>query len=287
MARKRLGKGLDALLGASGGAQEILELNIEELKPGRHQPRERMEEAGLAELAASIKETGVLQPIVARRDGETGGYEIVMGERRWRAAKLAGLKALPVLVREVADRDALILALAENLQREDLNPIEKARAFRELVDSLGITQTRAAQRLGVSRVALSNTLRLLELPSEVKEMVASHKLSAGHARALLMLKSPARIRSLASRVISEGLSVRQVEELASGRSRRKTSKSRRSVKAPQILALERDLSELFGTKVSIEKGKKGGKLAIEFYSPDDFERILAVLRKGARGRTRT
>jgi ParB family chromosome partitioning protein len=284
MARKRLGKGLDALLGVSSGAQEVVELKLEELRPGRHQPRERMEDGRLRELAASLKETGVLQPVIARRDSEDGGYEIVMGERRWRAAKLAGLKTLPVVVREVADRDVLVLALAENLQREDLNPIEKARAFKTLIDSLGVTQTQAAQRLGMGRAALSNTLRLLELPSQVKGMVAAGKITAGHARALLMVKEPARIRSLAKRIVAEGLSVRQVEEIASGRSRgKKGAKPGRRAKAPQIIAVERELSELLGTKVRVEKGAKGGRLVVNFYSADDFEQIVSVLRKGAGG----
>jgi ParB family chromosome partitioning protein len=282
MARKRLGKGLDALLGVPDGAQEVTELKLGELRPGSHQPREGMEDARLRELAASIKETGVLQPIIARR-GAKGGYEIVVGERRWRAARLAGLKSIPVVLRDVTDSDALAMALVENLQREDLNPIEKARAFRRLIDSLELNQTQAAKRLGVGRAALSNTLRLLELPSQVKEMVASGRLTAGHARALLMAKDPARIRSLAGRIIAEGLSVRQAEQLAGGRPRgARPVRSRRPAKPAQIVALEQELSRLLGTRVKVESGTKGGRLVLEFYSPDDFESLVAVLRKGAR-----
>jgi ParB family chromosome partitioning protein len=239
----------------------------------------------LKELAASIRETGVLQPVVARRGAS--GYEIVMGERRWRAARLAGLKTVPVLVREVADRDALAMALVENVQRRDLNPIEKARAFKKLMEALSLTQAQAAQRLGMSRVAVSNTLRLLELPAQVKDLVAAGKLSAGHARALLMAKSPGRMRSLAAKIIAEGLSVRQAEQLAGGRLHgKKAPKARRSPKAAQIVAVERELSEKLGTRVRIEKGARGGRLVIEFYSADDFERLVSVLKKGTRGARR-
>jgi ParB family chromosome partitioning protein len=282
MTPKRLGKGLDALLGAPAGAAEVTQVALDELAPGSHQPRETWAQQGIQELAASIKETGVLQPIIARK-GKSGGYEIVMGERRWRAAKLAGLKTVPVVVREVADRDALVMALVENLQRSDLNPIEKARAFRRLMDSLSLNQTRAAARLGIGRVALSNTLRLLELPAQVKDMVSSGKLSAGHARALLMVKDPARCRSLAARAIEEGLSVRHVEQIAGGRKRKKgRGKAQSPSKAPQILALERELSELLGTRVRVQRSEKGGRLSIDFYTADDFEHLVALLRKGAR-----
>ncbi len=282
MTPKRLGKGLDALLGAPAGASEIAQLPLGELVPGSHQPREKGAPQGIQELAASIRETGVLQPIIARR-GKAGGYEIVMGERRWRAAKLAGLKTVPVVVREIADKDALVMALVENLQRRDLNPIEKARAFRKLTDTLSLTQTRAAARLGIGRVALSNTLRLLELPAQVKDMVSSGKLSAGHARALLMVKDAARCRSLAGRIVAEGLSVRQAELLAGGR-RRKAGPARtgRPAKAPQIVALERELSELLGARVRVQRSEKGGRVAIDFYTADDFEQLVALLRRGAR-----
>ena len=281
MARRRLGKGLDALISARSGAQEMVELPLDELHPSAHQPRQEISPQRLSELAASIKETGVLQPVIARMTPE--GYEIVAGERRWRAARMAGLSRIPVVLRDVSEQEALTMALVENLQREDLNPIEKARAFKNLLATLGLTQTKAAGRLGISRVALSNTLRLLELPARVKELLARGKLTAGHARALLMLKDPARAEALAGRIIEQGLSVRQVEEIASGRPRRaKTSRRARAPKGPQIVAIEQELSQITGTKVRIERGPKGGKLVIEFYSPDDFEEILALIRKGAK-----
>jgi ParB family chromosome partitioning protein len=283
MAHKRLGRGLDALIGAPGAAQEMAELALEELHPGKHQPRRSMDQKGLQDLAASMKEAGVLQPVVARRD-QKGGYELVMGERRWRAASLAGLKTIPAVVREVDDREALVMALVENLQREDLNPVEKARAFKSLLETLGLTQAQAAGRLGVSRVALTNTLRLLELPAKVKEMLSAGRITAGHARALLSAGTPARMVSLAGRVVAEGLSVRQVEELASGRTRgKKAGRRAGAAKAPEILAVEAELSELLGTRVRVERGARGGKLVLEFYGADDFEVILSVLRAGAKG----
>jgi ParB family chromosome partitioning protein len=280
MAQKRLGKGLDALLGEPGGAQEVVELDLDKLRPGKHQPRESMPDAGLKELAASIKETGVLQPVIVRKRGRS--YEIVMGERRWRAAGLAGLRTVPVVVREVDDRDALAMALAENLQREDLNPVEKARAFKRLIDTLGLTQAQAAQRLGLSRTAVSNTLRLLELPARVKEMVASGGLTAGHARALLSVKDSRKMLSLARRIVSDGLSVRQAEQLAGGRLRgRKSTRKSRVRKAPELVALERELSELLGTRVRIAGGAGAGRLVVDFYTPEEFEAIVEVMRKGA------
>lgn len=280
MAPKRLGRGLDALLGTPDGGQEVVELAVGELRPGPHQPREEVDKEDFQQLAASIRETGVLQPVVARKRPD--GYEIVMGERRWRAAQVAGLKTVPVLVRDVDDRDALVMALVENVQRKDLNPIEKARAFKKLIETLSLTQLQAAQRLGVSRVAVSNTLRLLELPAKVKQMVASGKLSAGHARALLAVKDGARVLSLARRIADEGLSVRQTEEMAGG-GRRKPDrrKPRRSAKAPQIVALEGELSKLLGTKVRIESGPKGGRVVLEFYEVDDFEQLVELLKRGA------
>jgi len=280
MAQKRLGKGLDALLGEPGGGREVMELEVEKLAPGAHQPRESMPEAGLQDLAASIRETGVLQPVIVRERGQ--GYEIVMGERRWRAAKLAGLATVPAVVRDVTDDDALAMALAENLQREDLNPVEKARAFKNLIDTAGLTQVQAAKRLGLSRVTVSNTMRLLELPARVKELVASGKLSAGHARALLMAKDSRRMLTLAKRIISEGLSVRQAEDMAGGRLRGRGASRRSHVrKAPELVALEKELSELLGTRVKITRGAGSGRLVIEFYSADEFEDVVEVLRRGA------
>ena len=284
MAQKRLGKGLDALLGEPGGVQEVVELDLDKLRPGKHQPRERMPDAGLQELAASIKETGVLQPVIVRKQGR--GYEIVMGERRWRAAGLAGLRTVPAVVREIDDADALAMALAENLQREDLNPVEKARAFKQLIDTLGLTQAQAAGRLGLSRTAVSNTLRLLELPAKVKDMVASGRLTAGHARALLAVKDSRRIHSLAKQIISKGLSVRQAEEIAGGRRGRKKPRRSRVRKAPELVALEQELSELLGTRVRIAGAGGAGRLVIDFYSADEFEAVVAVMRRGAGGSRR-
>lgn len=280
MARRRLGRGLDALIGGRDQVQEVVELPLDELHPGAHQPREKIARESLSELAASIKETGVLQPVIARRDKK--GYEIIVGERRWRAARTAGLATIPVVVRDVSDQDALGMALVENLQREDLNPVEKARAFRKFLETFGLTQTQAGARLGISRVALSNTLRLLELPAQVKQLIIQGKLTAGHGRALLMVKSPARVKALAKRVVQQGLSVRQVEQIARGRRAGAGPPKRvHPAKAPQILAIEQELSQAMGTKVRVQRGPRGGRLVIEFYSPEDFEQILALIRRGA------
>jgi len=280
MAPKRLGKGLDALLGPGDGPGEVMEVNVGNLSPGKHQPREAFKDEDIGELAASIKETGILQPVVVRAAGGDA-YEIVMGERRWRAAKAAGLKTIPAIVREITDKDALVMALVENIQRKDLNAIEKARAFKRLIETLSLNQTQASKRLGVSRVAVSNTLRLLELPSHVKDMVIAGKLSAGHARALLMVKDARKLLSLANKITAEGLSVRQVEQMLSPRRREKKRKIGRKSKPSHILAIEKELSQLVGTRVKVEGGTSGGKFIIEFYGSDDYENIVAMLRGGA------
>jgi ParB family chromosome partitioning protein len=282
--RKSLGRGLDALLSlgspeaASAEALDLRELPIDLLARGRYQPRVDFREESLAELAESIRAQGILQPIVVRPLPTSGGetrYEIVAGERRWRAAQLAGLDTVPALIRDVPDEAAVAIALIENIQRENLNPLEEAEALKRLVEEFGMTHEQAAEGVGRSRVAVSNLLRLLELPDAVREMLARRELDMGHARALLAIGSPQMLIEVARRAVKDGWSVRETERAASrvaaggGRSRAKP----RTVD-PNILRLETELGEKLGAAVAIEHGAKGGRIVIRYHSVDELEGIL-------------
>lgn len=277
---KGLGRGLDALLGggASKTNETLRELNVSQLKPGKYQPRSRMDEASLAELAASIKSQGVMQPILVR-ELPNSSYEIIAGERRWRAAQLAGLKQVPVLVRVVPDNAALAMALIENIQRENLNPLEEAVGIQRLIDEFQMTHQEAAEAVGRSRSAASNLLRLLKLPVEVQGMLMENKLDMGHARALLSLE-PAQQILLGNKIAMEGLSVREAEALV-----QKQAPSPASATAEKHKAVDRDTARLqeevgekIGARVEIRAGKKGrGKLIIEYGSNDHLEELLARL----------
>jgi len=282
--KSRLGRGLDALLGDTGSVLEesgkggIQELPVELLQRGRFQPRGRMDEEALEELASSIRKQGVLQPVVVRKL-DSGDYEIIAGERRWRAAQLAGLERVPVVVRDLSDEDAMVIGLIENLQREDLNPVEEARGMQRLIDEFSMTHQQVADSVGRSRVAVSNLLRLLSLEQEVMTMLEEGLLDMGHARALLSLEAAQ--QGKAARQISEaGMSVRQAEQLVrrlqdGGGSARKVKKE----KDPDIRHLEESLSERLATHVEIRLGSKGrGKLVIDFHSNDVLEGILARIR---------
>src|SRR5687768_9442334 len=211
MARQPLGRGLSALLGDDKTSDHVVELGIEQIEPNSEQPRTRFEDAALDELAASIKANGIVQPVVVRRKG--AGYQIVAGERRWRAAKRAGLQRIPVVVRDVPDEKLLELALIENIQREELNPIEEAKAYRKLIDSIGLTQEAIAERVGRERSLIATALRLLKLPDELQALIEEGKLSAGHGRALLMSDDPAAQKAAARTITSQSLSVREAERL--------------------------------------------------------------------------
>jgi ParB family transcriptional regulator, chromosome partitioning protein len=287
--RGGLGRGLSALIPGAPEAGEapagLLQVPVNAVGPNPKQPRTRFDDETLAELAASIKEVGILQPIVVRRSGE-GVYELVAGERRLRAAKLAGLATVPVVLRDSHDSELLREALIENIHREDLNPIELAEAFRQLLEELGLKQEALADRVGVSRSHIANTIRLLALPLEVQQLLTDDKISAGHARALLALGDAEAMRSLALRVAAEDLSVRQTEEVV----RRfidtpaTTGDAVASVADaspggdPGVAEIEEILSEQLATRVSIQVGtKRGGKVVIEFGSPDDLERIVSEI----------
>ena len=285
--RKRLGKGLGALLGESaveaarrpGGEAERVE--VERIVPNRHQPRVRFDDEGIAELAASIGQMGVLQPLLVT-PLEDGRYMLVSGERRLRAARRAGLPTVPVVVREVDDRELLELALVENLQREDLDPIEEANGYRELVEAFELTQAEVAERVGRSRPAVANAIRLLELPDEVQGLVRGGALSAGHGRALLGLTDRRGIPPLARKVVRDGLNVRQVERLVKRENRPAAREARRP--GPDDLErrrIEEDLQRALGTRVRLRTDRSGkGRLEVEFFSFEDLERIVQRLKAG-------
>jgi ParB family chromosome partitioning protein len=288
---RRLGLGLDALLGA-GAAEPVaiaapqpdaparngdglVYAPLDEVRPNPHQPRTTFNDEDLDSLAASIKTSGVLQPIVTRR--REGMYEIVAGERRFRAARLAGLDRVPVIVRNVDDHAMLQMALIENLQRRDLNPLEKARAFKQLMADNAWSQEEAANAVGLGRPTVANFLRLLELPPDIQEAVAGGTLSMGHARALLSVTDAARRLVLMKRIVAEDLSVRAVEQLAAlqpeAKSRHRGDKFP-ARKDAHITDLERKLSQHLGTKVEIETGGTGGTIAIRYYSNAQFGEVM-------------
>lgn len=305
MARPALGRGLSALLGsppaappASEGAwikdasagplgpgpsagESPVRVPLTAIRPNPWQPRQEFAAETLAELAESIRAQGILQPLVVRRRGD--GYELIAGERRWRAAQMAGLTEVPVLVREVDDRTALELALVENLQRENLNPIEEAQGYAQLLEQFGFTQEEAARRVGKSRAAVANALRLLKLPAEVQAHLRAGRLSSGHAKVILGLEEEALQRRAAERVVREGLNVRQTELLvarlraqAQTEPQKRQSPARRGVD-PQVVRLEDRLRERLGTRVHLQYREGRGRLEITFFSDEELERILQIL----------
>ena len=292
---KGLGRGLDALLSGNQGEPEAprapstpQSLPLDALKPGKYQPRTRMDQASLAELAESIKSQGVIQPVLVRKLAD-GSYEIIAGERRTRAARLAGLNEVPVVLREVEDHAAAAMALIENIQREDLNPLEEAQALQRLIDEFDLTHAQAAEAVGRSRAAVSNLLRLLELPNAIRILVESKQLEMGHARALLTL-SPELASKLAADAVEHGWSVREVEhraqQFAAGRVPGGDTRTVTRNKArPQadIVSLENELSETLGTRVSIANGRGNkGRLVIHYGNLEALDGVLERLR-AARG----
>jgi ParB family transcriptional regulator, chromosome partitioning protein len=264
--------------GSVGGAY-FQELPIEAVSPNPRQPREVFDEEALDELAASIKEVGLLQPVVVREAGR-GQYELVMGERRWRASQRAELTHIPAIVRATGNDDMLRDALMENLHREQLNPLEEAAAYQQLLDDFGATHEELAKKVGRSRPHISNTLRLLQLSSAVQRRVAAGVLSAGHARALLSLDDPEAQDHLAHRIVAEGLSVRAVEEIVTMGAVRPAKPRRQAVRqasAPALDRLANRLSDAFDTRVKVELGKRKGKITVEFGSIEDLERIITTM----------
>jgi ParB family chromosome partitioning protein len=274
---KGLGRGLDALLSKdeeAAGGETLKTVKLEELQPGKFQPRTRMDQASLEELARSLKSQGVMQPILARTLGK-GRYEIIAGERRWRAAKIAGLREIPVVIREVSDSAALAMALIENIQRENLNPLEQATGIHRLINEFKMTHQEAAEAVGRSRAATSNLLRLLNLPQSVQALLYDGNIDMGHARALLALEGR-RQEELAKRVAERGLSVRETEKLVQDILNPKQKKPGKLKTSRDILRFEEELSEKFGTKVEIKPGRKGaGKLMISYVSHEHLDDLLS------------
>lgn len=277
-----LGKGLGALIPELEEAEgkKLLYCGIEEVRPNRSQPRKYFDESKLQELSETIKEKGILDPLMVRRVGE--GYELIAGERRWRAAQKAGLKEVPVIVKEVDDREALEISLIENLQREDLNPIEKAEGFKRLIEEFQVSQEKIAARVGKDRTTVTNALRLLKLPPQVKNELIENRITPGHAMAILSLESRESQRALCDLVIKKGLSVREAEALAkrwSEKPKRKATEKKKGDLESQLQSLQDTLRRHLGTKVLIQPRGKRGKIEIEYYSFEDLERVVEVILK--------
>lgn len=283
--RRGLGKGLGALIpqgddaeaGADRPAAGLLTVAIDAISPNPHQPRSRMDEAALDELAASIEEHGLIQPLIVHDDGD-GRYVLIAGERRWRAAQRAGLEQAPVVVKEASPQDMLELALIENIQRADLNPLEEAAAYRQLIEEFGLTQAQVAKRVGKSRPAVANTVRLLELPDRVQEAVVNGEISGGHARALLGLPTEEMRVNTMRTVIRKGYSVRQTEALVRKLTSAARPRSREKQRTPpEVVALESQFQQSLGTRVNIQKGSKGGRVVIHFYSDEELHAIYEAI----------
>lgn len=279
--RMALGRGLGALLPETGKEEgrTILYCGIEEVFPNRSQPRKHFDEGKLQELADSIREKGILEPLIVRRREE--GYEIIVGERRWRAAQKAGLKEIPVVVKEAEGREALEISLIENLQRENLNPLEEAEGYQRLVEEFGLSQDEVAVRVGKDRATVANTLRLLRLLPEIRQYLLQGQISAGHARAILSLDSEERQKELCGLILQKGLSVREAEAFAKQwrkRPRRAAHAEReQEVLQNQLQALQEALMRHLGTKVQILTKGNRGKVEIEYYSSEDLQRIVEAI----------
>ena len=280
--RKALGKGLGALLPTGGatasipGKRVFMQCPIEKITPNRYQPRKIFDETALAELTSSIKEKGVLQPLIVRSSGNDS-YELIAGERRWRASQRAGLQQVPVVLKEVSDRESLEIAIIENIQRADLNPVEEAEGYRRLMDEFSYTQEELAGKVGKERATISNHLRILKLPEEVKKDIADGLLSLGHAKALLGLEKRGEIIEAKKAVIKKGLSVREAEALVK-RARQGSQKKKAATEIDNDLAdLEERLKRHFGTKVRIARSGKKGKVEINFYSDEELDSLIEII----------
>lgn len=280
--KRGLGKGLEALISSTNALDEVknsvLEVRINEVEPNSQQPRKVFDEDKLEVLAESIKEHGIVQPIIVKAKGTR--YVIIAGERRWRAAKIADLKKIPVIVKDITPREIMEIALIENLQREDLNPIEEAEAFQRLIEEHSLTQEEVAKVVGRSRAAIANSVRLLSLTEPIKEMLSDGRLTSGHARALVTISEKKRQNELANTIIERNLNVRDVEKLVAseGKKRKKSTNQKKTSKEAIAMAdLEEKLSSSYGTKVSLISGKQKGKVVFEVYSKEEFDRIIEIL----------
>jgi ParB family chromosome partitioning protein len=277
MQKQALGKGLGALIpdlstldDREKKALGITEIELDRITPNEYQPRKFFDDGKLRELASSIKEQGVIQPVIVHRAGS--GYQLIAGERRWRASRIAGLKTIPALVKEASKRELLEMALIENIQREDLNPLEAAEAYKRLQDEFKLTQEDLARRVGKERSTVTNFLRILHLPKEVKQDIASGLLSLGHAKALLSLERSRDQIQAAATIAKKGLSVREAEALAARL--KEPLKEKKARQSQELKAVEEKLKKALGTKVSISSKAKGGRIVIEYYSAEELDRIL-------------
>ncbi len=274
-----MGKGLGALIpeGEESDRNSIVEIKITDIEANDKQPRKAFNDATLADLSESIKEHGVVQPIIVRKLGSS--YQIVAGERRWRAARLAGKKTIPAIIKECSNLEVMELALIENLQREDLNSIEEAMAYKSLIEEYNMTQEEISKKIGKSRPAIANSLRLLQLPQEIKNMIAEGKISQGHARALLSISEEKKQLDMAEKIIAQQLNVRQIEKLAKDTKQKKKKEVLTDAYQIEINQLEERLRAVLGTKVTIHHRKNRGSIEIEYYSDEEFDRIFELLEK--------
>ncbi|HSF68673.1 MAG TPA: ParB/RepB/Spo0J family partition protein [Nitrospiraceae bacterium] len=280
MEKKALGKGLDALLPttkpfSTPEFQEIQHLRVDAIVPNRYQPRQSFSPQELAELTASVKQSGLLQPVLVRRKGD-GMYELISGERRWRAAKEAGLEKIQAVVRNCGDEEAVVLALVENLQRTDLNPMEMARAYHRMANEFGLTQDIIARRVGRDRSSIANVVRLIHLPSEIQQLIESHQLSMGHAKVILGVSGQNEQLRVAQLVVSKSLTVRETEKLVESLLAGKKRGTKEIQRTPWSDVEDR-LQKRLGTKVMIRKGKRGGKIVIQYFSDPELDGILETL----------
>jgi len=281
MTKQSLGRGLSALIPESAKRQtadRVINISVNDITPNPYQPRIKMDNESLEELAASIKEKGVVQPILVRSMG-TDKYELIAGERRFRACKIVGLPEVPAIVKEVNDAEAMAIAITENIQREDLNAIELARAYSSLMSEFNLTQEQLAQSVGKSRPAVANMMRLLQLPQEIQENILSGKVSMGHARALLSLEQQNLQIEVCKKIIELDLSVRQTEKLVQ-KLLRQPKQQKLAIRSAEIEAVENKLRTMLATQVKLSQTGKKGKIEIEYYSVDDLDRIMSIIEAG-------
>ncbi|MBI1822575.1 MAG: ParB/RepB/Spo0J family partition protein [Nitrospirae bacterium] len=279
MDRQKLGKGLSVLIRQNTLENEernrdFIELDLSRIVPNKYQPRIEFDSSELEELAASIQVNGVIQPVMVRSKG-LNQYELVAGERRFRASQMAGLKKIPAYIRNISDREMLEFALIENIQRADLNPLEEARAYERLIKEFGLTQEGIAKQVGKERSSIANSLRLLELPKEIRDLISDGKLSVGHAKILMTIQMRDHQMELVHQILEKGISVRQADLLAKKIAQPRHTRNKR--KEAVWVDLEDRLKRSLGTKVSIETGRKGGKIMIEYYGPEDLERLMEIM----------
>lgn len=279
MAKRGLGKGLSALipdLPEENTTGQVKMVPINEIEPNKEQPRKNFDEEKMEELSQSIKEHGIIQPLIVKKQGNF--YVIVAGERRWRAARMAGLDEVPVIIQDYSNDEVMEISLIENLQRQDLNPIEEAKAFETLINAFSLKQEEVAKRVGKSRSAIANTLRLLQLDESIQELLIEGRISEGHARALLTLPKKADQILVVDKILKDNISVRETEKLVKEILEKPKKKKKKETISPIIKDIENKMKQILGTKVQITKGRKKGKIEIEYYSDEDLERILYLIQ---------